>query len=234
MIKRENKNFRSVLAHELLGSISISKGYLSMILDEGIGKVDSRAHQYLRRIYELNFYQERLVREFSDLSQIESNKIKLNNKNCEVRSLIVKVIADISKSLRAKDLKLVKHLGKNRPIYVYYDCDKLYQIILNLCLNAIKYTPQGKVIISLKTTKSSLKIIIEDTGIGISRQDLKHIFDKFYRSLDVIEKGIKGTGLGLYIVKKLTNVMNIRITVKSKINRGTEINLKLKRSEKLK
>jgi signal transduction histidine kinase len=106
-------------------------------------------------------------------------------------------------------------------IYASIDKDFLSEIINNLIENAIKYTPAGWVTVNVRADNYNVQIIVEDTGIGVAREELSHIFQKFYRVDNRDTREIGGTGLGLYLVKQRVEAMNGRIWAESKVGKGT-------------
>ena len=106
-------------------------------------------------------------------------------------------------------------------IYASVDKDFLSEIINNLIENAIKYTPAGWVTVNVRADNYNVQIIVEDTGIGVPREELTHIFQKFYRVDNRDTREIGGTGLGLYLVKQRVEAMNGKIWAESEVGKGT-------------
>jgi signal transduction histidine kinase len=130
-----------------------------------------------------------------------------------------------------KNLKLDLDVTTNLPAV---RTSRLYleEIMQNFITNAIKYTKIGGVTLSGHQTKEGVVVAIKDTGIGISKSDQRHIFEKFYRSEDYRTRESSGTGLGLYISKKLAEKMNITIKFESRLNHGSTFILVFKNPSK--
>lgn len=169
-----------------------------------------------------------LINEILDMSRIESGKVE-----------IVKQPGDIIKD-QEKLLTIVKQLGANKTIdfelkkvnirttAVRYDMLHLNQVLMNILSNAFKYTPDGKITYTIEEVSEGAnnciyKFTVADTGMGMSEEFVKHLFDEFEREQTATASGIEGTGLGMSIVKKLTDLMNGTLYVDSKKGKGTTI-----------
>jgi two-component system sensor histidine kinase VicK len=126
--------------------------------------------------------------------------------------------------MQAKEKNISMHVNIPDNIDILFDRDGFEQIILNIAGNAVKYTPEnGNIWIEAKTTKKDVIVSIKDDGFGIPKEDQDRIFDRFYRVEKARARGLGGTGLGLSIAKQIAEAHNSTITVKSQINKGTEM-----------
>ena len=100
-------------------------------------------------------------------------------------------------------------------------------MLQNFITNAIKYTDKGSVTLGVRVKNKAVEFIVSDTGIGISKTDLKHVFEKFYRSEDYRTRETSGTGLGLYVVQKLARKLATKITATSRLNHGSSFSFSL-------
>ena len=215
--------FVSIASHELLTPISAIEGYLSMILEEHIGKVDPQAEEYLTKVYSSAKRLSALIKDLLSVSRIESGKMKIIAQQLDVDKAIKETIDQLRFIAADKKLELIYHQSPETLPPVWADPDRMAQVLVNLLSNAIKYTPQGSVTITPKLDKRTgiISIAIADTGLGMSKQAVQHLFNKFYRVDTPETAGIAGTGLGLYITKSLIEKMGGNIEVKSTEGKGS-------------
>lgn len=218
---RLKTEFVSIASHELLTPTTSMKGYLSMILDEGIGKVDPTARGYLEKVYSETNRLAALVKDLLNVSRIERGKIVVEPKVQDVAALVQRAVETQELKAVERKLKLTYTAPKKALPLAAVDADKLLEVFINLIGNGLKYTKEGGVTVTLSAADSQVRVAIADTGIGIAPKDLQHLFGKFFRASNSDETGQTGTGLGLYISKYVTELMGGTITVDSTIGKGT-------------
>jgi len=223
---RMKTEFVSIASHELLTPIAAMQGYLSMILIEHFGKVDSQAREYLDRVYVSANRLAGLVKDLLSVSRLESGKIQLNLRAVNVRESVAGAVQQLQIKAKEKELQLVNSLENQEEALppVLADPDRLMEILVNLIGNAVKYTPKGSVTVSARSeSKPSpcLRISVADTGLGMSREAQTHLFEKFYRVDSPDTVGIPGTGLGLYITKSMVEKMAGTLAVQSAPGHGS-------------
>lgn len=219
--------FVSIASHELLTPTSAIEGYLSMILDENMATVDKTAKRYLTRVYSSARRLSNLVKDLLSVSRIESGRIKINIEPTVVEPIIESAVADLLPTAKEKKLSL-KYIKTDKALpKAMIDGEKLTQIIINLIGNALKYTKEGSVLVLSDKERDKIKIIVEDTGIGIKKEHRDHLFEKFYRVDNTETIGIVGSGLGLYITKSVIEMMNGTIEVESTEWKGSRFIVKL-------
>jgi signal transduction histidine kinase/CheY-like chemotaxis protein/sensor domain CHASE-containing protein len=167
-----------------------------------------------------------IVNDILDFSKIEANKVELFKSNFEVEQLIKEVYSSYQASAKFKKLDLSYKIDSDVPASLYGDGIKLRQVLLNLVSNAIKFTLEGRVAISVRSEKTenekvSLIIEVSDTGIGIKKEDYDRLFQSFTQLDSSTTKEYSGTGLGLVIVKRYTNLMNGTINFSSEFGKGS-------------
>lgn len=227
--------FVSIASHELLTPTAAIEGYLSMILDEKMGKVDPKAEDYLRKVQSSARRLAELVTDLLSVSRIEGGRIVINKQPIDVSQLIEKVIGEIKvkadqSAIILKYLAPTNELGKVKTMpKALADPDRVTQVVTNLISNAIKYNrAKGSIEVSLQADKKFVTIAVKDTGIGISPQNIPHLFEKFYRVSDDSAAAEKvGTGLGLYITKSIVELQGGTITLDSVIGKGSEFRVTL-------
>jgi signal transduction histidine kinase len=215
--------FVSIASHELLTPTAAIEGYLSMILDEGMGQVDPKAEKYLRNVQSSARRLAELVADLLSVSRIESGKIVINKQPVEVSGLVQKVIDEIKIKADKAEIGL-QYLAPTQPLpKVLADPDRLTQVLVNLISNAIKYNKKnGRIEVSTKNDGKFVTFVVADNGIGISPENLPHLFEKFYRVADDSAAAEKvGTGLGLYITKSIVELQGGKMNVASKLGQGS-------------
>jgi signal transduction histidine kinase len=183
----------------------------------------SDAEDYLLVLREVNAESERLTRLISDLFALvraDEGQIKFDSEPVRLDQLA----ADVMSSLEplADERKVTLQTAELNPATVLGDAARLIQIIMSLVDNALTYTNAGgNVTLSVKSTPSYAHLIVRDTGIGIAKNDIEHIFERFYRADPARSKSVGGSGLGLSIVDWLVHVHNGSISVESEPGKGS-------------
>lgn len=221
--------FVSIASHELLTPTAAMQGYLSMILDEHMAKVDPKAEEYLRKVqYSANRLAD-LVADLLSVSRIEAGRIVINKQPIEVSAIIESAIEEIK--VRADKAKVTLHFIKPDPVppKVLADPDRVAQVVTNLISNAIKYNkPKGRVEVSVLSEKRFVRVNVTDNGIGIAPNHLPHLFEKFYRVQDDSAAAEKvGTGLGLFITRSIVELQGGKMTVESEVGKGSTFSFTL-------
>jgi signal transduction histidine kinase len=165
------------------------------------------------------------------INTLDSNDIQIINSEYSFKSIIDDLDNSVSLRIGDKPIEFRKKISSDLPNTLYGDKDKVKTIINHLVSNAIKYTNEGVVELSIDSIvikdKCNLRITVTDTGVGIKEEDLANIFDKFYRSEENKDSDISGTGLGLSITKSIVDLMEGKITVNSTVGVGTTFTVTL-------
>lgn len=237
--EREQAEFISTASHEMRTPVASMEGYLGLALNPAIAQVDDKARDYITKAQEAAKHLGRLFQDLLDVSKAEDGR--LANKPGVVD--VVEFIADVAEGLRPKAVEKGLHfLYKPRPddrppndrlvapvFYANVDNDHLREVVANLIENAIKYTPDGDVIVDVDGDDSHVRVSVQDSGIGIPVEDIPHLFQKFYRVDNTATREIGGTGLGLYLCRRLAEVMGGQILVNSEYKKGSTFTLELPR-----
>lgn len=223
--------FVSIASHELLTPTSAIEGYLSMILDEGMGKVDPQAKKYLDNVYASSKRLAGLVKDLLNVSRIEGGRIVVQSKNFDLKEMIKQVVAEMQPKANEKKLQFAAE-GLDREVpQVWADPERVHQVLINLIGNAIKYTDKGSVRVRLDFSLSVVRVSVIDTGVGIPKDEIPHLFEKFYRASNADNSGAQGTGLGLYITKQIVELMGGMIQVDSEKGKGSVFSFSLPRAK---
>ena len=207
--------FVGLATHQIRGPLTAIKGYLSMILEGDYGKISKSIDESLRVIFSSAESLSVVVSDFLNISRIEQGQMKYNMEDCDIRELVVEVIKELKPNTESRGLELKADIP-DEPFIVHIDKEKIKQVINNLIDNSSKYTKEGGINVSLqKKDNSKILLAIKDTGVGISKDTLPHLFEKFSRAKDAFKTNILGTGLGLYVAKKMMEAHKGRVWAES-------------------
>jgi len=222
---RMKSDFVSNVSHELRTPMASIMGFAGTILRDK--NLDNETQlEFTRIIYEESQRLSRLIENILDIARIESGKINFKKQMAKLNLLIEEVVQTQLVLAQKKQIKLVTHIDENIP-EIMATPDAIKQMALNLISNAIKFTdPGGKVELSLTANDGRIIFIVKDTGLGIPKDDLQKIFDKFYR-VSRAKREDQGTGLGLAIVREIIDRHNGKIDVESEPGKGTTFKVSL-------
>ncbi|MFC4740304.1 response regulator [Flavobacterium ponti] len=228
----ENANlksqFVSTVTHEIRTPLYGIIGLIDLLVEE------NKEFKNNQKIKSLNFsanYLLMLINDVLQTNKLESKNVILDSNKFSVTQVFRKIINSLQYLAKQNQNKIEFRIDDNFPKYVYGDKTKFVQIIMNLITNALKFTNKGLIKVEVKvinaTDKSvDIQVNVCDNGIGINENEQKLIFNKFIQ-LNRKQTDYQGTGLGLYIVKSLVDILNGTITLESKENKGTTIHLNL-------
>jgi signal transduction histidine kinase len=224
-VNRRKTEFVSGVSHELRTPLASIKGFTSTVRSDKAMDEKTR-DEFLKIVEDETDRLTRLIDDLLDLSRIESGRLKIKEEKLDIAPLIKKCVEALTGQSKERNIQLQLIVPDSLP-EILADRDKVTQILVNLLSNAIKYTQNGgKVTVTGGARDDAVIVEVSDTGVGISKENLPHIFERFYR----IEKpGIeaKGTGLGLSITKALAEVFHGRIDVESEEGKGSKFTLSL-------
>lgn len=219
--ERTRREFVYLASHELRTPLTAIKGFLDMIVEGDAGEANPTVIEYVKNAYEGVERLLRLVEDLLNVSRIEEGKISINPQSVEIVSEIKTLISDLLPTAQRRGLYLEFEPPTKDIPPIEVDPDRLREIMVNLVGNAIKFTNSGGVTVALQSKGEELIISIKDTGIGIAEKDLPNLFKRFYRVAISTAAEKHGTGLGLYIVKTLIEMMGGRVWVESKLGQGS-------------
>lgn len=228
-IKEEDerrKEFLGNVSHELRTPLSYIKGYSEAIIDGTVTREDD-SKKYLQLIHREAGRMQRLVRDLLDLAQLEGKSIPMDKQPLALAQLIEEVLEKFVPFLQEKNLQLVKNL--DHDVIIMGDQDRIEQIIQNIMENAIRYSRDNDSIhVTLETVKgNACRIIIKDNGIGIPKEHLHRIGERFYRIDKARTRQYGGTGLGMAIVQKIVQLHNGDLMIESEEGKGTAMLIQL-------
>lgn len=226
-LQHVRSQFLANVSHELRTPIFAIQGFIETLLNGAV--YDEKVNmQFLEKANQHTVNLSNLLNDLIDISMIESGEMRMNFSYFNVNEFITGIVSEINPVAQDKNLKLLFNKTDNEFL-LFGDKDKLKQVMVNLIHNAIKYTEKGKVEIFVEDEKKFGRIIIKDTGIGISVNDIDRIFERFYRVDKARSRSVGGTGLGLAIVKHIIEAHGSKIEVESKLNEGSEFSFRLKK-----
>lgn len=223
--------FVFVAAHELRAPAAAISAYIDLIFEKR-DALGEETKNNLDKIKSVNQHLSELVNDLLSVARAESEKIKITVSPQEIVKIVSGVIEELA-SLAAQNKVLIEYKPSLKLPFVLANERALREVIINLVMNAVKYNKEnGKVFIYHEINGEFLATHIKDTGLGIKKEDESRIFQKFWRSKDVIIRGISGTGLGLFITKELVERMRGKIWVKSREGEGSIFSFELPISSK--
>ena len=224
--KSENmkSDFLANMSHEIRTPMNAVIGMAEMALRE---ELPSAAKDYINQIKDAGKSLLTIINDILDFSKIESGKMDITEVDYEPMSMLYDVSNIIMTRLKDKDVELILDVAPNIPNKLWGDNIRIKQVILNLANNAAKFTSQGKVVLKMECDKMtpdeiSIHVCIEDTGIGIKKEDMEKLFQSFQQVDSKRNRNIEGTGLGLAISKNLLTLMNGSIWVESEYEKGSK------------
>lgn len=223
-IQNQRKAFFANIAHELKTPITYLSGYADVLKKELVHSKEEQ-QRYFTIIQDESERLSKLVNDLFDLAILDEGKLELSLEPVEVNAILFSICQNISVMAKEKGLAF-KPLHSKSPLWIQADSYRMKQVFLNLLINAIRYTIEGEVRVETYVNEQMVFIEIEDTGIGISEDDQKRIFGRFFRTDESRSRQTGGTGLGLAIVRELVEKQNGTIEVTSIVGKGTRFILK--------
>ena len=220
-MEKMKSDFFSLMAHELRTPLASIKEGTNLLL-KGIGEdFEEKRKEVLAIIAEESNRLTDLVNSLLDLSKMEAGMIALNLEKSDISSLINKAVSGMGPLAMTKNVSIKVEIPQDLPC-VNMDGERILQALRNLIGNAVKFTPGGgHITISVQPMEKGVRVSVADTGLGIPKEDLNAIFDKFQQATMTSYNKIKGTGLGLAIVKHIINAHGGKVWVESEIGHGS-------------
>ena len=228
--------FVSTASHEMRTPVASIEGYLGLALNPQTATIDERARKYLEEAHASSQHLGRLFQDLLDVTRLEDQKIRPRMMPVDMMQAVKSIADGQAPVIGEKGLKYSFGTAENgeraleQQVYGMVDVDFLREILNNLIENAVKYTPYGGSIwVNVRGDGDRILINVTDTGIGISPDDLLHIFQKFYRVDNSQTREIGGTGLGLYLVKQRVEAMGGKVWAESSFGDGSTFYVSLPR-----
>lgn len=235
--KREESarsDFISTASHEMRTPVAAIEGYVELALNPKVSSIDQKARTYLEKAKSSTQHLGRLFQDLLVSAEAEDGRISNHPSVIEIGTLLEQQADNSRMVAKQKNLELEfivssnqnpsKHSGSkilNPLFYIYADPDRIREVASNLIDNAIKYTLSGKITLGVTGDNEVVQFFVKDTGVGMNSEDVPHLFQKFYRIDNSETRTTGGTGLGLFICRKIVNLYNGRIWAESEKGKGT-------------
>ena len=215
------KDFIADISHELKTPIFAAQGFVHTLIDGAVK--DKRVREkFLKKAAKSLDRLDILVQDLVTLSQIEIGEVKMFFEYFDTKKLAGEVIEEFEQRANKKEINLKIEIEEGKEYIVYADWHRIYQVLINLVGNAMEYTDKGgDVTIQLQDSRDHIRVSVKDTGVGIPKDHLPRIFERFYRVDKSRSRSGGGTGLGLTISQNLAQLMGGHILVESKLNEGS-------------
>jgi len=240
--EQQRIDFISTASHEMRTPVAAIEGYLALALNDKVATVDKRARDYLEKAQSSTHHLGALFQDLLTSAKAEDGRLTSHPTTVEFGGFLEELTNELRLVAEQKGLAVEFVVGAHdaahaqggeriiRPLYyVRVDPDRLREVITNLFDNAVKYTAEGKISIGLTGNDKIVQCFVRDTGPGIPPDDIPHLFQKFYRVDNSATRTIGGTGLGLFICRKIVELYNGRIWAESDVGKGSTFYINMPR-----
>lgn len=238
----QRADFISTASHEMRTPVAAIEGYLALALNDNVTKIDAKARGFLEKAHDSTQHLGQLFQDLLTSAKAEDGRLSNHPTVVEMSQYLATLTDALKFSAQKKGLGIEFVMGAQgnvidasdtatiKPLYyVHVDADRIREVITNIFDNAVKYTETGKISVGLTGDNSVVQIRVSDTGPGIPAEDVPHLFQKFYRVDNSATRTIGGTGLGLFICRKIVELYNGRIWVESELGKGSTFFINLPR-----
>lgn len=239
--EKAQAEFISTASHEMRTPVASIEGYLGLALNPNTATIDEKARDFITKAHASAQHLGHLFQDLLDISKADDGRLKENPVVIDAVDFMRNVVDGLRPKASEKNLTIIYKpdgtgAAKNNVVapilYAHVDKEHLREVADNLVENAIKYTLEGSVSIDVTASDDYVRISIKDSGIGIPTEDIPHLFQKFYRVDNTDTREIGGTGLGLYLCRKLVESMEGRIWVESEYKKGSTFFIEIPRIDR--
>lgn len=231
MLDEQKTEFVSVASHQLRAPVAAIRGYTSLVLEGSFGKILPSVREALEKVENSGKAMADMIEDFLNISRIERGSMQYSMTDFDFSKIVIRVAENMRPSAVRKNLEFSVSIAPSKEGYmVHGDSGKLQQVVSNLVDNAIKYTAEGSVTLDLahRADERRIHLTIQDSGIGITKEDQWQLFSKFQRGDNANTANVHGTGLGLYVAKEMVQQHNGLIWVESDgASQGTTFHVEL-------
>ena len=234
-VERQKDEFVSTASHEMRTPVAAIEGYISLAMNANVATIDDRAKQYLEKAHDTIIHLGQLFRDLLSVTKAEEGKLTGHIEAVNLERLVQSAVDDMQFTIQKKNITLVYQKSDQTgkvvaPLfYVAASPERLREVVMNLIDNAYKFTTEGGIKVVLDGNDKEVTVGVSDSGVGIAAEDIGHLFQKFYRIDSTATRTIGGTGLGLYLCRRLIETFNGRIWVESKPGEGSTFKFTLPR-----
>ena len=220
-ISKAKSDFVSAVSHELRTPLTSIKGYASILMTGKIGAIPTEVKERLEKINKHSDNLVKFINDLLDISRIEAGRVEMKLQKQNISALVENMRDLFAPQMKEKNIKFAAQIDPKIP-EILADTSQIERVFINILGNAVKFTPaNGSIHIVVKVQKDDVLVEISDTGVGISEADLSRLFEEFYRVENEINQNVKGTGLGLTLVKNIIEAHRGKIWVTSQVGKGT-------------
>lgn len=239
--EKQRAEFISTASHEMRTPVAAIEGYLALALNQRVAQIDEKARDYLEKAHASTQHLGQLFQDLLQAAKSEDGRLTNHPKVIDMSAFVTELSGELRFSAEKKGLNVALDLGgegsgqgvKQKVIapayFSYVDPDRIREAMTNLFDNAVKYTDTGTITIGISGDKDSVTLSVSDTGQGIPAEDIPHLFQKFYRVDNSATRTIGGTGLGLFLCRKIAELYEGRIWVESTFGKGSTFFMKFPR-----
>lgn len=220
-LDRIKAEFVSTVSHELRTPMTSIKGYADLLVNNKVGDLSPVQRKSIEVIKSNADRLSNLVNDILDISRIDAGRVKLDMQAVDMNSLADSVLDSFVYQIQEKNLSLSTQIPPELPP-VYADPNRVMQVLVNLVGNAVKYTRSNdSIALNIAVRDGYIQTDVHDTGLGLSEEDQKHVFDRFFRAERDADSLVDGTGLGLPIAKMFVELMGGKIWLRSELGKGS-------------
>lgn len=244
--EQQRADFVSTASHEMRTPVAAIEGYLALAMNDKVSTIDNKARSYLEKAHASTQHLGKLFQDLLTSAKAEDGRLTSHPEPIEMKEYIETLSQDLHFSAQKKGLEVELVMNSSNTdttsgnlqsfspsYYTVADPERLREVITNLFDNAVKYTEKGKVTLGLTGNDKIVQVFIKDTGPGIPKEDLPHLFQKFYRVDNSATRTIGGTGLGLFICKKIVELYGGVIWAESEVGTGSSFFINLPRVDSM-
>ena len=232
-LDKSKDEFISMASHQLRTPLTSVKGYVSMILDGDVGPITKEQRQLLQQAYDSSQRMVFLIGDFLNVSRLQTGKFVLELRDIDLAAIVQEEIEQLADTAKGRNI-VIEYKKPSEAITVTGDENKLRQVMMNFIDNAIFYSLGGKVTVQLHKEAGGVVFKVIDTGIGVPRSEQPKLFTKFFRATNARQQRPDGTGIGLYMAKKVVVAHGGTIMFSSKEGKGSTFGFKLPLKNQLK
>jgi signal transduction histidine kinase len=216
-LDKMKSEFVSIASHQLRSPLTSIRGYASMLTEGSYGKLPAKAQEAVEKIAESSKYMALSVEDYLSVSRIEAGNMQYDNVDFNVKELAEKLVDELRPVALKRGLVIVFRSDCSGSCAIHADIGKVRQVIMNIIDNSMKYTQKGTITVVAhdNVQAKTMRITIQDTGVGMSAETLDEVFEKFVRAKNAHNINTTGTGLGLFVAKKMVESMGGKVWAES-------------------
>jgi signal transduction histidine kinase len=230
-IDETKDEFISMASHQLRTPLTSMKGYVSMVLEGDVGPITDSQRKMLSQAFNSSQRMVYLIADLLNVSRLRTGKFVINNKETDLAQVVESELSQLYEAAVARNVKFFYNKPSNFP-KLMLDETKIRQVVMNFIDNALYYTPKGgRVSVELKSNDKIIEYTVTDTGLGVPKDEQPHLFSKFYRAQNARKMRPDGTGLGLYMSKKIITAQGGSIIFSSIEGEGSTFGFRFPRDD---